>query len=37
MLQRLAEESRVGNFGIYFGDRTAGEVRQISKIKGNPG
>ena len=29
MLQRLAEESRLGNYGIYFGNQNAGEVRQV--------
>lgn len=29
MLTRFVEESRIGNFGIYFGTETAGEVRRV--------
>ena len=31
MLERFAAESRLGNFGIYYGNQNTGEVRQISK------
>lgn len=31
MLQRLAEESRVGNYGIYFGTHKQGHVQRISE------
>jgi flavin-dependent trigonelline monooxygenase, reductase component len=31
MLQRLAEESRMGNYGIYFGTNEQGHVQQIVK------
>jgi hypothetical protein len=35
MLERLAEESRVGNYGIYFGNQNAGRVAPVSaKIEG---
>jgi flavin reductase (DIM6/NTAB) family NADH-FMN oxidoreductase RutF/pimeloyl-ACP methyl ester carboxylesterase len=30
MLRRLEQESRMGNYGIYFGNQESGEVRQIS-------
>lgn len=30
MLERLAEESRVGNYGIYFGNQDAGNVRRVT-------
>ncbi len=30
MLTRFCEESHVGNFGIYFGDRETGEIRQLN-------
>lgn len=30
MLQRLARETGMGNYGVYFGNQTSGEVRQIS-------
>jgi len=30
MLQRYCEESRLGNFGVYFGDAKRGEVRPRS-------
>lgn len=30
MLRRLEKESRMGNYGIYFGNQKSGEVRQIS-------
>lgn len=33
MLERLAEESRVGNYGIYFGDQNSGQVALVSKGK----
>lgn len=29
MLERLAEESRVGNYGIYFGNQNAGRVAKV--------
>lgn len=31
LLERLAEESRVGNYGIYFGDQNSGQVALVSK------
>lgn len=31
MLERLVEESRVGNYGVYHGDHTRGRVLQIAK------
>lgn len=31
MLQRLAEESRMGNYGIYFGTHEQGRVHRITK------
>lgn len=31
MLQRLAEESRMGNYGIYFGTHEQGRVHRIAK------
>lgn len=35
MLERLAEESRVGNYGIYFGNQNAGRVAPVSvKVEG---
>lgn len=30
MLRRFQEESRIGNFGIYYGDQKSGQVRAIS-------
>lgn len=30
MLRRLAEESRQGNYGIYFGNQTAGRVAKVA-------
>lgn len=33
LLERLAEESRVGNYGIYFGDQNSGQVAFVSKGK----
>ncbi|MFV0300461.1 MAG: flavin reductase [Paracoccus sp. (in: a-proteobacteria)] len=30
MLSRFREESRIGNFGIYYGDQQSGQVRTIS-------
>ena len=35
MLERLAEESRVGDYGIYFGNQNAGRVAPLSvKVEG---
>jgi flavin reductase (DIM6/NTAB) family NADH-FMN oxidoreductase RutF len=35
MLERLAEESRVGNYGIYFGNQNTGRLAPVSaKIEG---
>ncbi len=35
MLERLADESRVGNYGIYFGNQNTGRVAPVStKIEG---
>ncbi|KIC41455.1 flavin reductase [Ruegeria sp. ANG-R] len=31
MLERLTEETRLGDFGIYYGDKTSGEVRPIKR------
>ncbi|SDX74462.1 NADH-FMN oxidoreductase RutF, flavin reductase (DIM6/NTAB) family [Ruegeria halocynthiae] len=31
MLERLSEESRLGDFGIYYGDQISGEVRPITR------
>ncbi len=31
MLERLAEESRMGNYGIYFGTHQAGRVQSVTK------
>ena len=31
MLERLSEESRVGDYGIYLGNQDAGQVRRIAK------
>ncbi len=31
MLERLSEESRLGDFGIYYGNKTSGEVRAITR------
>jgi len=31
VLRRFAEESRIGQFGIYFGNESGGEVRRLSK------
>lgn len=33
MLERLAEESRMGNYGIYFGNQNAGQVALVSGEK----
>ena len=30
MLRRFAAESRMGQFGVYFGDDRSGEVRQLT-------
>ncbi|WP_170765634.1 flavin reductase [Ruegeria lacuscaerulensis] len=30
MLERFAQESRMGNFGVYFGNQVSGKVRPIS-------
>ena len=30
MLDRLAEETRMGNYGIYFGNQSAGQVAQVA-------
>ncbi|WP_371169314.1 flavin reductase [Aliiroseovarius sp. 2305UL8-7] len=30
MLERLADESKLGNFGIYYGDQSTGVVRPVS-------
>ena len=30
MLERLAEESRMGNYGIYFGNQNAGQVAKMA-------
>ena len=30
MLERLAEESRMGNYGIYFGNQNAGQVAKVA-------
>lgn len=35
LLERLAEETRVGNYGIYFGDQNSGQVALVAKGK-NP-
>lgn len=35
LLERLAEETRVGNYGIYFGDQNSGQVAFVAKGK-NP-
>jgi len=34
MLERLAEESRMGNYGIYFGSHRAGRVQAVAKGRG---
>lgn len=31
MLGRLAEESQMGNYGIYFGDQNQGQVRRVTQ------
>ncbi len=31
MLERLSEESRLGDFGIYYGNKNSGEVRPITR------
>ncbi|MBO9399069.1 flavin reductase [Shimia sp. R9_2] len=31
MLERFAEESRMGNFGVYYGNQVSGEVRPLSQ------
>ena len=31
MLERFAEENRIGNFGIYLGNEIAGDVRPVTK------
>jgi hypothetical protein len=30
MLDRLAEESRMGNYGIYFGNQNAGQIALVA-------
>ena len=30
LLERFEEESRMGQFGVYFGDESKGEVRRLS-------
>ena len=30
MLERLAEESRQGNYGTYFGNQTSGRVAKVA-------
>lgn len=34
MLERLSEETRIGNYGIYFGNQNAGEVRRVAEGNG---
>ncbi|MGB7242939.1 MAG: flavin reductase, partial [Sulfitobacter sp.] len=29
MLERFASESRIGNFGVYYGNQNSGEVRSV--------
>ena len=31
MLERLADEARVGDYGIYFGNHNMGRVAPVSK------
>lgn len=31
MLDRLADESRMGNYGIYFGNQNAGQIAQVTE------
>ena len=31
MLERLADESRIGNYGIYFGNHQQGRVQRIAE------
>jgi hypothetical protein len=31
MLERLADESQMGNYGIYFGTHVAGRVQRIAE------
>ncbi len=31
MLERLSEENRLGDFGIYYGDKNSGEVRPVTR------
>lgn len=31
MLKRFAEESRMGNFGVYFGNQVSGKVRAVTR------
>ena len=33
MLERLADESRMGNYGIYFGNQDQGRVEPIGERK----
>ena len=33
MLERLSEENRVGNYGVYFGTQNTGTVRKVTKVK----
>ncbi|MGV6805090.1 MAG: flavin reductase family protein [Ruegeria sp.] len=33
MLERFAQESRMGNFGVYYGDETSGRVKPL--VRGN--
>lgn len=36
MLQRLAEESRLGNYGVYYGTHEHGHVQRALSTEGNP-
>ncbi len=31
MLERFASESRMGNFGVYYGNQTSGKVRPLTQ------
>ena len=31
MLERLSDESRMGNYGIYFGNQTAGRIALVTQ------
>jgi hypothetical protein len=31
MLERFAEETKLGNYGIYYGDQTSGKVRPMKQ------